>query len=216
MVYKRKQSAYRLIALILCVAMMLPVMSPLTVQVVSAATNSDAITINGYDGIISAEDNLSVDNAISKAGTTTTPRIEFNRVTKDVSLVQEGRYLLMSDLYGHIMSFDATAEAEISDKNSDQYGSSFAGSIKKNASGAVDTYYIANDKVYLDQSNRHLVIWNMRQYKEVTGGSTLANGSSLQITPWANFGLAAATDRNQGIIYQGIELQKRTNTYDSY
>ena len=122
--------------------------------------------------------------------------------------VQEGRYLLMNIAYGHIMSFDATAAPEVAP--GEQHGTSVTGSIKLDADGdSENTYYLdANGNVILDNSDRHFVIWNMRQYKEATGGSSLNNGANLMVTAGTTFGGSA--------VYQGIELQKRTAAENSY
>ena len=133
------------------------------------------------------------------------PAIEF--VPAAEPLKQEGRYLLMSDAYGHIMSFDATAAPEVAP--GEQHGTSYAGSIKLNASGdSENTYYMDGDKVILDNSDRHFALWNLRQYKEATGGTTRPNGSLLSASANTTFGGSAQ--------YVGVELQKRTDHHDSY
>ena len=97
------------------------------------------------------------------------PAIEF--VPAAEPLKQEGRYLLMSDAYGHIMSFDATTAPEVSP--GEQHGTSYTGSIKLNENGdSENTYYMDGDTVILDNSDRHFALWNLRQYKEATGGTT--------------------------------------------
>lgn len=133
------------------------------------------------------------------------PEIEFVRASEP--LRQEGRYLLMSDAYGHIMSFDATAAPEVA--SGEQHGTSYTGSVMLDADGdSVNTYYMDGDTVILDNSDRHFVLWNLRQYKEATGGTVRPNGALLATSGNSTFGGTAQ--------YSGVELQKRTNYHDSY
>ena len=174
-----KKSWQRILAFVLCMAMLLSYV-PVTAFAVDGTENTVGVQVSS-------------------------PAIEFVPATEP--LKQEGRYLLMSVAYGHIMSFDATAAPEVA--SGEQHGTSYTGSIKLNESGdSENTYYMDGGKVILDNSDRHFALWNLRQYKEATGGTTRPNGSLLAASPNTTFGGSAQ--------YAGVELQKRTNYHNSY
>lgn len=179
-------------------------------SVTSPASAEYQSVVGDMGDFLDAEDAVAVKVANSQ--------IQFTRVQADEPLVQEGRYLFMSNKYGHIMFFDATAALEIA--TGVQTGTSKSGSMLLNTAGnSENTYYVDNDgNVILDQSDRHFVIWNLRQYKEATGGTTLKNGVPFTRTTWANFGQDAHNgngsnaQRSQGTIYVGTDVQKRSNS----
>lgn len=144
---------------------------------------------------------------------TNTQQIQFTPVAANGGLIQEGRYLLMSAKYGHIMSHDATAPFDI--PNGDNAGTSAAGSIKLDSDGGSEnTYYMNGNNVVLDHSDRDHAIWNLRQYSQaydktnnVKPDGTPVNGKRLAYLQWNNF----ATTK---VLYEGIELQKRTKDFN--
>lgn len=185
---RRTTAWQRLLALLLCASMLVSFL-PAT-----------AFAVDGADGAVEL---LAADEAT--AVQVSSPAVEF--VPAAEPLKQEGRYLLMNDSYGYIMSFDATAAPEVA--SGEQHGTSYTGSIRLDADGdSANTYYMDGDTVILDNSDRHFAIWNLRQYKEATGGTTRPNGALLAASGNTTFGGSAQ--------YAGVELQKRTNDHDAY
>lgn len=168
-----------------------------------AAAEYQSVVIGTGEGLRTKE------NGIANAVAVSTPQIELVPVSG--TLRQTGKYVLMNAKYGYIMSFDATAAPEVAP--GDQHGTSKTGSITLDADGnSENTYYLDdNGNVILDHSDRHFAIWNLYQYPCANKHNKFAaipDGGLLDILNWSNFG--------PGTIYEGVELQKLTDTQNPY
>jgi hypothetical protein len=142
-----------------------------------------------YQGVISVADLRTESNA--SIVQTNAPLSYF--VPAPQPLIQDERYLLMSNKYGYIMSYDPVSNAPNGKANA-------ASSLTKDQNGdSANTYYISNNNVYIDQSARENVMWVLRQYKEATNGQ-IADWKPLMVTGNPSFGGQA--------YYKGIELKK--------
>ena len=149
---KRTSPAYRLLALILCLAMVLP-MLPLAAQAATSTKSSDSLL---GDGVVSTGGTF----AGSSVNTGNTA-ISLERVTSDADevsgllLYHYDRYAIMNAKYGYLMSYDPVATTERK--------ANLATSILRDENEkAENTYFVdsANsNKIYIDHSTRNNALW---------------------------------------------------------
>lgn len=136
---------------------------------------------------VAVEDLLDAQDA--KIHTTTTPSTVFSPAPQP--FVQNQRYLIMSDKYGYIMSYDPI-----------RYSSAATtGSLTLDPDGdSENTYYFSGANVIIEHSDRENAMWILRQYPQGSGGT--------QIPDWNKLVVSGATSFGGQAYYPGIELQK--------
>jgi hypothetical protein len=151
-------------------------------------TVTDVMVVDGEgNSTIAAGDLLSAADATIH--TTTAPTAVFSPAAQPFS--QNQRYLIMSDKYGYIMSYDPIRTAP----------AATTGSIALDADGnSENSYYFSGKDVVIEHSDRENVMWILRQYAEATGGTQIPDWQKLQVSGNTSFGGQA--------YYPGIELQK--------
>jgi hypothetical protein len=142
-----------------------------------------------FKGLVSVDNLLTADKAV--AVQTTTPLSAF--IPAPQPLLQDERYLLGSDKYGYIMSYEPVSNASNGNANA-------ATSLTRDQDGnSENTYYLSGNTLYIDQSDRDNAMWVLRQYKEGIG-RLVPDWDKLVVTGKPDFGGQA--------YYKGIELKK--------
>ena len=147
-----------------------------------------------FQGFVSAEDPFT-----SGYVSSTTPQAWL--VTASEPLQQYAFYGIMSNKYGHVMSYDPVKTMA---------GPNPARSLFRDDDGDSEgTYCYYGTNILFDPGSRNNVVWVMGQYAVATGGKEKPSGATMA----AN----AATNFNGGAIYQGIQLWKGVkNTHGTY
>ena len=138
-----------------------------------------------FQGLISAEDEkVSEPVGVSTGQAWLIPSSE--------PLVQYDFYAIMSNKYGHIMSYDPVKV---------KAGPNPARSIFRDDDGdSMGTYCYYGGNILFDPASRNNAVWVMGQYAVATGGKEKPSGSQMAVNGAVNFG--------GGAIYQGIQLWK--------